>query len=556
MLLSFPVAAQEGFALNRFEPADRGSDWFITDSLDYRGELRPHLGVTGDWGYKPLVWYRNGEEYRAVIRHQVFAHVGAALVIEELLRVGVSLPVLAYQKGMESTVGGLTLAPSSDAGVGDLRISASIKLLGEYRGPFSLAFGAWGFVPTGSEEAFTSDGGVRLAPRVMMAGDIGTLAYAFGLGGMYRGDADALAGGSLGSEVFASGSLGLRLADGKWLLGPEFTTSTVVSEGDAAFSRLATPFEALLGLHFLPNDNWKLGVGAGPGMTRGFGSPTVRGVATIEWSGSVEKPAPARKDTDRDGIYDDEDACVEEPGVRTEDPATNGCPEPEPKDTDGDGILDSDDACVDEKGKPSDDPKQHGCPERDTDGDGILDSDDACVDEKGKPSDDPKQHGCPERDTDGDGILDSDDACPKDRGPANDDPKKHGCPKVVVEEGRIRILERVEFETGKARILPESEAILSAVKKVLDEYPKITRVSVEGHTDSRSDDTFNLNLSRKRAAAVVKWLVSRGIEAGRLTSQGFGETKPIDTNDTDQGRQNNRRVEFKILEEDGKTISE
>ncbi len=81
-------------------------------------------------------------------------------------------------------------------------------------------------------------------------------------------------------------------------------------------------------------------------------------------------------------------------------------------------------------------------------------------------------------------------------------------------------------------------------------------MSVEGHTDSRANDNFNLNLSRKRAAAVVKWLVDHGIDAARLTSQGFGETKPIDSNDTDEGRQNNRRVEFRILEENAKAESQ
>lgn len=544
-------AQSTGFAIDRFEPSDRGSDWFTGDSLDFRGKLRPAIGVVGDWGYKPLVLYRNGDEHQSVIRHQVFAHVGAALVVEDILRFSLSMPVLVYQKSRDAVVGGTAITPSGGAAAGDLRLGAAVNLVGAYRSPFSLAAGVWGYIPTGSRDAFAGDGKVRLVPHVLAAGDLGPMAYAVRLGMAWRPQDQSLAGSPVGSELLGGASLGVRFDDGKWLIGPELSTSTVVGETDAFFAKLSTPLEAILGIHFMPTSSWRFGLGGGPGMTRGFGSPEWRTVASVEWSGAVEeeKKVEEPQDRDLDGVLDPDDACVDVPGVRTDDPKTNGCPAP--KDTDGDGIMDPDDACVDVKGVASDDPKKHGCPIPDTDGDGILDPDDACVDEKGVASDDPKKHGCPIRDTDEDGILDDVDACPKDKGPANTDPKKHGCPKAVVVEGKIRILERVEFETGKARILPQSEEILSAVKKVLDEHPRISKVSVEGHTDSRAADAFNLDLSKRRAAAVVKWLVSHGIDVSRLTSQGFGETRPIESNDTEEGRQNNRRVEFRILAEDG-----
>jgi outer membrane protein OmpA-like peptidoglycan-associated protein len=90
----------------------------------------------------------------------------------------------------------------------------------------------------------------------------------------------------------------------------------------------------------------------------------------------------------------------------------------------------------------------------------------------------------------------------------------------------------------------------------MTEHPEFTKLSVEGHTDSRGNANHNLDLSRRRAASVMKWLTERGIAKARLESKGFGMTKPIDSNDSDTGRQNNRRVEFHILEKDGKPLSE
>ena len=127
---------------------------------------------------------------------------------------------------------------------------------------------------------------------------------------------------------------------------------------------------------------------------------------------------------------------------------------------------------------------------------------------------------------------------------------------VRIEQGQIKILERVEFENNSAKLRKQSDGILEAVLKVMNEHPEFTKLSVEGHTDSRGAANHNLDLSRRRAASVMKWLVDHGIGKDRLSSQGLGMTKPIDTNDTDQGRQNNRRVEFHILEKDGKPLAE
>jgi outer membrane protein OmpA-like peptidoglycan-associated protein len=223
-------------------------------------------------------------------------------------------------------------------------------------------------------------------------------------------------------------------------------------------------------------------------------------------------------------------------------------------DRDGDTVPDPEDACPDVAGPRSSDPKANGCPPPpDRDNDGIIDTADACPDQPGEPNQDPAKNGCPPpKDRDGDSILDEVDACPDAPGPANADPGKNGCPIARIEKGQIRITERVEFEFNKDALRPESNEVLTAVLEILKAHPEITKVLVEGHTDDKGADWYNKDLSKRRAASVVKWLTEKGVDAKRLDSKGLGKTRPIDDNKTEAGRQNNRRVEFHIQEINGK----
>jgi outer membrane protein OmpA-like peptidoglycan-associated protein len=130
----------------------------------------------------------------------------------------------------------------------------------------------------------------------------------------------------------------------------------------------------------------------------------------------------------------------------------------------------------------------------------------------------------------------------------------NGCPPgtprqlAVVTSTEIRIGEQIQFATGSADLLGDSDTILFAIKRILDEHAEIRKVRVEGHTDDTGDASYNDDLSRRRAAAVVEWLVEHGIESKRLSSEGFGSRKPIDTNATEAGRAKNRRVAFTITE--------
>jgi OOP family OmpA-OmpF porin len=229
-------------------------------------------------------------------------------------------------------------------------------------------------------------------------------------------------------------------------------------------------------------------------------------------------------DTDGDGIEDSKDDCPNEAGLA----ALNGCP-----DADGDGIADKDDKCPTVAGLKA----LAGCP--DTDGDGVTDADDKCPTVAGPAA----NQGCPWPDTDGDGVLDKDDKCPTVKGTV----ANNGCPEVSEEVQKTlnAYAKTILFDTGKSTIKTQSEAVLGDIIKILNEYPT-SKFTVEGHTDSVGSDKLNQSLSEARALSVKEYLTKNGIDEFRLSSQGYGESKPIDNNTTSKGRANNRRVEINL----------
>jgi outer membrane protein OmpA-like peptidoglycan-associated protein len=258
------------------------------------------------------------------------------------------------------------------------------------------------------------------------------------------------------------------------------------------------------------------------------------------------------KDTDDDGIYDQDDACPEVPGLAE----FNGCP-----DSDGDGIEDSKDDCPNEAGLA----EFNGCPDSDgdgvadkndncptvaglkslsgcpdADGDGIADGSDGCPNEAGPSA----NNGCPWPDADGDGILDKDDECPNETGTV----ANNGCPELpeAVKIALNDYAKTILFKTGKADIKFESAEILGNIAGILKEYPR-AHFNVDGHTDSVGREESNMTLSKNRSQSVVDWLIDHGIEKSRLVSRGFGEDKPLMDNKTRGGRERNRRVEINLI---------
>jgi OmpA-OmpF porin, OOP family len=236
----------------------------------------------------------------------------------------------------------------------------------------------------------------------------------------------------------------------------------------------------------------------------------------------VEPP----KDRDGDGVLDVDDKCPDVKGLAS----LKGCP-----DRDGDGIADGDDKCPDVAGLA----RYQGCPIPDTDKDGINDEADKCPTVPGVA----RYQGCPIPDTDGDGVNDEEDKCINEKGPASN----YGCP-VIDEKIVARVnkaAQNVFFATGSSKLLAKSFPKLNDVVTILKENPTY-KVTIDGHTDDVGKDEMNQTLSDKRAASVKAYLVSKAVDESRLTSTGYGESKPVADNKTAAGRAKNRRVEMTL----------
>jgi OmpA-OmpF porin, OOP family len=174
---------------------------------------------------------------------------------------------------------------------------------------------------------------------------------------------------------------------------------------------------------------------------------------------------------------------------------------------------------------------------KDTDGDGVLDTVDQCPNTpKGVQVD---TRGCP-LDSDGDGVPDYLDKCPNTtRGLKVD---ATGC----VRDAQTIVLQNVNFEFDKDTLTADAKVVLNDVAKGLVSQ-KDLRVEIAGHTDAKGSNAYNQRLSDRRAASVRTYLVSQGVASTQLLSKGYGESQPVATNDTDAGRAQNRRVEFRVL---------
>ncbi|OUW34911.1 MAG: hypothetical protein CBD39_01790 [Flavobacteriaceae bacterium TMED179] len=225
-------------------------------------------------------------------------------------------------------------------------------------------------------------------------------------------------------------------------------------------------------------------------------------------------------DTDGDGIPDTKDRCPEEAGSEE----LQGCP-----DADGDGIADIDDECPNLAGSA----EMNGCP--DTDGDGVADNTDRCPEVIGDPS----NGGCPWSDSDGDGVPDKDDNCPDVAGVL----ENSGCPSEPTE--LINFINSSDniilFKASSSKLDTGDKMTLDKLVELLGQY-ETASIIIEGHASSDGSESYNQKLSEKRAAAVRAYLLEKGIADNRLSTIGYGESKPVGNNNTVKGRANNRRV--------------
>jgi outer membrane protein OmpA-like peptidoglycan-associated protein len=261
-------------------------------------------------------------------------------------------------------------------------------------------------------------------------------------------------------------------------------------------------------------------------------------------------------DNDRDGILDVEDECPIIPEDRDGDQDEDGCPEHGENDRDGDGIVDEKDACPDDPEDFDQFEDADGCPDPDNDKDGIPDVNDMCPNDPEDMDGFEDRNGCPDPDNDADRILDKNDQCPNDPETYNGKDDEDGCPDkgdVVLTDTDIMILKKVYFEYDSAVIKPISYNILDAVAATINNNPQIDFIEVQGHADERGDDKYNLKLTDERAAAVVTYLVNKGVSRNKLRSVGYGEYCPVDDESNEAAWEKNRRVEFKVLSVNGQS---
>jgi OmpA-OmpF porin, OOP family len=580
---AFAQLPLRAFELERLElnPGAEGSLVVGMGEVLQAGQLR--LSAVGHYSHRPLVLSRDGQEDVPIVGARTTMHIAAAYALTNWLQLGVQLPVVAQQVG-DSALTGLQKPDSFGLGTPTLGLRVGLLTQEERGGPVDLSVGADVGLPVGSQGGLGNDEEPRYMPRVMVGRRFGLIRVALDAGFMVRqlrrisdvGPSEDVRD-ELGNEL----RIGVALATTGRRLRGELNV-----RGMVPLSRQSGSAELLPGVRYLVNPSLEVfalmgvGVGAAPGTPlfrvlaggsfgdvmprRGPGESSVKcdlglslspeecpdrdddgdGVRNLDdkcpaLAGDVARAGCPRADTDSDGIEDSLDACPTERG----DAARQGCPM---RDQDGDGVEDERDACPTEPG-PAD---NRGCPLKDRDKDGIENDQDECPDAPGPV----ERKGCPEEDADKDGVPNRVDTCANEPGPeSNQGCPAHEMPQVVIAPRELTLNGKVYFEASQARLQPRSFVVLDWVAKVLREHPEIPRVVVGAHTDDRGFADENRRLSRQRAEEVRRYLIGKGVDAERLEARGYGPDRPIDSNATSIGRENNRRVDFKIIRDGDET---
>lgn len=517
-------AQQATFYLDRLYMAGSPDDGIAL----WRPQMSPETRFYGQlgvgFGLNPLrnenVFDEDPPAGSTPVSTQLITYLNAGVELFDRFGFQVALPFVAVQTADQ--------ASPSTAALMDLRFDARFIVFRTNDRFFKLGLNGSVWAPTGDRYSFSSDTQTTVGFMVSGELDFKKLFVVLNTGPHFRKSQELIDFTTSSEWRFAVGAY-VPLRDGQVRLGAQIFGSTGIEEG-TFFSGANTPIEWMLDgrLYFGAKKQGWAGLGGGTRITAGY-APDFRGVLLAGYSFGIrdtDPPSPGKRwksqkfsdhgaDTDKDGLPDDVDLCPTEPEDGKPPNTDDGCPSL--PDRDGDGIPDNVDKC----------------PDQPEDFDKIDDTD-----------------GCPEDDADEDKIPDAQDACPKEPGEPSPEPAKNGCPQFIRRisgSSEIQILKQVQFATGSAVILPGSYPILDEVVRLLKVNPEILHLAIEGHTDNRGSDQLNEKLSADRANSVLKYLNERGgIEAGRLSSQGFGPKRPIADNNTANGRQTNRRVEFHI----------
>ncbi len=507
-------------------PAQRGQT-FLVDRPDI-----PHHG-SWVWGLgvstagEVLRLQGDGGELNVVSRLTQY-ELSAALGLFERMEVGLTVPLVRAQVAQRALVE--DRQDQDVRAMGDTRVSLKVPLR-ELKPTFGfdrLAVKMVLTLPTGDDANFLGSGYWTLSPSAIGVREWGKWVWAWESGFRFRRRA------ALG-ELEQDDEWWL-LTGGRWDLAPRWSVisdlNLRVGIGGRTLHGDEVPLEWDGGVRFWVTDRFSLDTGVGVGVIRGAGAPQGR----LFLVGRLDhvRRACLHGPEDKDG-YEDGDFCA--------DP-----------DNDGDGVLDLEDRCPNDAEDLDGFLDGDGCPDLDNDADGVADIDDPCP-RVGEDVDGFRDgDGCPEPDNDEDQVVDVLDDCPmepEDRDGYQDD---DGCPEpgpnrvtVTVTDSRILISERIYFEFDQDTIRSISRPVLDQVADVIAGLAGNRYFRVEGYTDNEGEPGYNLDLSYRRARAVVAYLVDRGVDSKRLEYEGFGSASPVAPNDSAAGRSLNRRVEFRIL---------
>ena len=585
--VAVPASAHDGherhYPAERFEPAVDKEGIINTSWASVPQHLEWDVGLLLGYSNDPLYTYvinplgNPVDRDKVLVENRLTGHLTGSIALFEWLQLGMEVPVLLFQQRDDSR------APASDDGalgtfgVGDLRLYPKARVIRQRDGaPLDIGFQMPVSLPTGQATDFFGESGFTLTPTLLASREFdlfdGTLRMAGNLGTRFRTEPVAFdEQNTLGTELVARAGASYVFyvaEDHPTEIGLSYAMAPQV---DGFLENIPTrsPAELLAEVDHTVWGPLSVALGGAVGLQSGAGGPDYRVFAGLRWADR----APA--DRDGDGIADRDDKCVSEPETKNGFDDEDGCPDVDDADKDGirdsadqcpdiaedkdgfedddgcpdddhdrDGIPNADDKCVDQAEDKDGFEDDDGCPDLDNDGDGVKDADDKCPLEKGVK----ENGGCPDTDRDGDTVVDRLDNCPDEAGAVDN----AGCKKkqlVRLSAEKIEILDKVFFKTGKDVIDGKSFGLLDNIATVLGAHPEIKLVRVEGHTDDVGDDAKNKDLSDRRAKAVVKYLVGKGVTEARLNGIGFGEEKPIADNATDEGKAQNRRVEFAIVQE-------
>ena len=540
--------------LQQFRPAAGPTDYLNV----YSAAVAPHLefdfGGYIDLADDPLTVPSFNAQFNPIVESQTTLSLFASLGLWDMFEVSLLIPATVLQSSgdLEPVLDGPAPGEKIPSwGINDPRLSVKYGLLDMLQDPLGLGFVLSGWLPIGLNDRFVADQSFALeALTTAEVWIVRGVRVAANVGYRYRHKPVTIRDSKISDQIRWGLATNIPLFIKTLDAIVEFDGGIGIAKKEPGFEGIRpgeVPAEIKGALRWRIHEDWSVTGGVGGAMNReAVGTPDVR--VFLGLSGHWVSGGQWGFDYDGDGIYGIHDKCPNDPEDFDGFQDLDGCPDP---DNDNDGVPDEFDKCDNTpEGVPV---GPDGCPDNDLDGDGIPNHLDQCPEDPEDIDGFEDADGCPDPDNDGDGIPDAADNCPNEPETFNDFLDDDGCPddpndKVHISRDRIIITEQVHFETAKATIKRQSYDILNAVVEVMNANPQILKIRIEGHTDSRGAEDYNLQLSDDRAASVMKYLTDNGVAANRLEAVGYGLSRPIKDNETAEGRAANRRVEFTILE--------